>query len=133
MITIKFSFVWILCALMVFGIFTIIYGIITQPSDCAGFFLGGIVFILLADCFCMFGSALYMSHPTNGYELNPHGNTCAQFNYTSSSFDNYQPCIMPTLQDNPYEKQPLHPISWGLEFVLGSFKAANGAVNFKVT
>lgn len=98
---------------MVFGIFTIIYGIITQPSDCAGFFLGGIVFILLADCFCMFGSALYISHPTNGYELNPHSNTCAQFNYTSSSFDNYQPCIKPTPQDNPYEKQPLHPISWG--------------------
>jgi hypothetical protein len=118
---------------MVFGIFTIIYGIITQPSDCAGFFLGGIIFILLADCFCMFGSALYMSHPTNGYELNPYSNTCAQFNYTSSSFDNPQPCIMPTQQDNPYEKQPLHPISWGLEFVLGSFKAANGAVNFKVT
>lgn len=134
MITIEFSFAWILLAVMVFGIFTIVYGIITLPSDCAGIIIsGGITLILLADAWCMFGSALYMSHPTNGYELNPLSNTCAQFNYTSSSFDNYQPCIMPTLQDNPYEKQPLHPISWGLEFVLGSFKAANGAVNFKVT
>ena len=133
MITIEFSFAWILFAVMVFSIFIIIYGIITQPSDWAGVILGGITLILLADGLCMFGSAFYMSHPTNGYELNPHSNTCAQFNYTSSSFDNYQPCIKPTPQDNPYEKQPLHPISWGLEFVLGSFKAANGAVNFKVT
>jgi hypothetical protein len=133
MITIEFSFVWILCAVMVFSIFIIIYGIIIQSKDLGGIILGGVTLILLADGLCMFGSAFYMSHPTNGYITNPHDHTCAEFNYSTNSFDNYQPCIMPTPQDNPYEKQPLHPIAWSLGFILDLFKAANGAVNFKVT
>jgi len=122
-----------LFVVMVFGIFIIIYGIITQPSDCAGIILGGIALILLADGLCIFGSAFYMSHPTNGYIINPYDNTCAQFNHTLNSFDNYQSCIMPTLQDNPYENQPLHPIAWSTGFVNDMFKAMTGAISFKVT
>lgn len=133
MITIEFSFAWILFAVMVFGIFIIIYGIITQPSGWAGVILGGITLILLADGLCMFGSAFYMSHPTNGYIINSYDNTCAQFNYTLNSLDKYQPCIMPTPQDNPYEKQPLHPLKWGFNFGIDLCKAAAGSVNFKVT
>jgi len=133
MITIEFSLAWALCSLMILIMIVVVYGIIATPKDCIAIISLGVGLILLLDLLCVFGSAYYMSHPTNGYKMSSYLNTCAEYNYTSSSFDNPQQCIMPTLQDNPYEKQPLHPIAWVLGFIGDVFKTISGAVRFKVT
>jgi ABC-type transport system involved in multi-copper enzyme maturation permease subunit len=134
MITIEFSFAWLFCGLMVLIIFVMMSGIFATPKDTVAIIIIGVEIILLLDLFCVFGSALYMSHPTNGYKFydNQWNQVCKEYNYTTYSFDDAQPCIMPTPQDNPYEKQPLHPIAWMFEFVWDLGKVVTGAVQFKV-
>jgi hypothetical protein len=116
---------------MVLVVAVMIYSVFGNPEKILEIICIAIILILVIDVFCIIGSALYMSHPTNGWKV---GNgACSQFNYTSNSFDNPQPCIMPTQQDNPYEQQPLHPIAWMAGFVCIISKGLAGAINLKVT
>ncbi len=103
-----------------------IIGIITFDGK---LFILGIGLVFIGDFSCAIGSANYMSHPTNGYEFK--NNICSEYNFTSGSYDSH-PCIMPTQQDNPYEKQPLHPIAWISGFVWDLCKTTGGAIHFKV-
>ena len=130
MITIEFSFAWLFCIIMFAGFVGALYGLITSNAET---FVLGIGLIFICDVACVLGSGFYMSHPINGWKTNPYLNKCAEYNYTTHSFENYQQCIMPTPQDNPYEKQPLHPIKWIIGFIWESVKLATGAVQFKVT
>lgn len=128
MITIEFSFAWLFFIMMAIGFICIVTGIITFKGE---YIFIGVMLVLVGDVACIFGSANYMSHPTNGYDYGH--NMCSEFNYTSYSYDSPRQCIMPTPQDNPYEKQPLHPIAWIVGGMWELSKLTNGAVKFKVT
>lgn len=129
MITIEFSFAWLFFIMMVVGFICVVCGIGAFKGELIAF---GVILVLVGDFACVLGSANYMSHPTNGWNIG--NNRCFEFDHSSSHFnDTPQQCIMPTQQDNPYEKQPLHPIKWIIGFIWESGKLANGAVKFKVT
>lgn len=132
MITIEFSFAWLFFIMMVVGFICVVCGMGVFKGELIAL---GVILIFCGDGACALGSGYYMSHPTNGYRFydNNWDHICKEYNYTIHSFENPQPCIMPTPQDNPYEKQPLHPIKWIIEFIWESMKLATGAVQFKVT
>lgn len=129
MITIEFSFAWLFCILMIIGFILIVCGIITFKGE---LIFIGFLFVLVGDLACVFGSANYMSHPTNGFSIGS-SNKCYEYNYSTGYLDNAQSCIMPTVLDNPYEKQPLHPIAWIGGLSADSSKTLNSMVRFKVT
>lgn len=129
MITIEFSFAWLFFIMMVIGFICIVAGTITFKPEVV---VIGVVLVFVGDFACILGSANYMSHPTNGYEVSSYLNKCAEFNYTTNNFNEPTQCIMPTPQDNPYEKQPLHPIAWILGFIADMGRLTTGAVKFKV-
>jgi hypothetical protein len=132
MIIIEFSFAWIFCIFMIMGLFGIACGLLYHNTDIV---ILSLALIFVGDGFCIFGSAYYMGHPINGDKgYDEHWNeVCKEFNYSLFSYDAYHPCIMPTAKDNPYEKQPLHPILWAYNFSMGLAKTIASDIKLKVT
>jgi hypothetical protein len=132
MITIEFSFAWLLSLIMVVGIVTVLTGIIFKNDTCVGL---GLVFLIGGDLGCIVGSLTYRSHPTNGDEVGRIGNAkgCSTYDWKNHTYCPMVECIAPTPEDNPYEQQPLHPLTWmwGGIVILGD--ALTGAISLKVT
>lgn len=133
---------WVLFVVMVCGFVLLIGGAITGTPAVMIF---GILFFFGADTMCAVSSAGYMSKPNNGEITSriPHywcgspedsrcgdGNVygsggvwysdgCNQYNSSSQLYEVVE-CIAPTQADNPYEQQPLHPLGWIGNGILGT-------------
>jgi hypothetical protein len=105
-------FAWTFFLALLVGVFVAVYGGFRRNDTVLGI---GILVVFAADSMSAVGSALYMSHPTNGDYIGWDGRTplgCAEYNWTIRGFDPTVPCINPTPADNPYEQPPLHPLAW---------------------
>lgn len=156
MIEISFSFAWIFFVLMVMGSFVLLMGIVNKDM---AVITTGLLIVFIFDMASLSGSLSYRSHPTNGDIIgqiehpwslpdrgctsdgwcspaqsgSSHSDGCAHFNWTTRSYDPMVECIAPTPEDNPYERQPLHPLVWIAGGVKGFWDFATGAIHIKVT
>lgn len=99
----------------------------------------GLSILFGCDAACVIGSIIYRSGPVNGEVVDRvqgedgwSYDVCSDFNWSTHKYNPPVRCIAPTPPDNPYEKQPLHPLKWIAQAVLFAGDTLTGAISVKV-
>lgn len=106
MMALVIELVWVLFLIMFIGILLIIGGISTVNIPAI---VVGILLLLAGDAICMGISSDYMHSPTGAIMRS--GDRCFVDGVGWSD------CVYPSV--NPYEQQPLHPIKWTWDLIVG--------------
>lgn len=112
----------VFCGMQIFGLVTLAtavrYGLFSSDKNKEGLFgfmaFIGIAAILLGDFVCLWGSHAYMTTPTE----------------SRCYFYNGDDCHYPSITDNPFERQPIHPIRWTFDLMSGFFNLLHKEVKF---